>query len=402
MNRRLKPTVLFGMLALTLCASMPSAISAPRANNGLTGHDKELYENARARGARTVMVLIASKPGANTTVVNGLNKLGAVIRYRDDALGYVRAIVGIESVTAASKLAGVQTFNLDELIEREPVRAGLEPGDEAAAVPTPPGPTTMPSNSQMPTRDTGAVQFVQDHPTYDGRGTKVAIVDSGVDILTPELQDATAADGSTVRKIIDWVNYNDPLSGEDPSWVDMATQVNVAGGQVTVDGVTYTGIGADGTYRFGIFDESLIPTSSDYYLPGGVPGRHQPRRRLHRQVRRALAHQRQPRLGRHQRRPRLHRRGRPAGLQSGVRAWPVRHRQPGDRAARERAVRDPDRRQGQVRQHRRRGQRARHARGGHRHGQQLLRRCVRRRGPWGTGRLGARVHVRDELHLARA
>ena len=50
----------------------------------------------------------------------------------------------------------------------------------------------------MPTYRIGAPQFVAAHPTYDGRGVKVGIVDTGVDLDRPELQtalDLTAAIG---------------------------------------------------------------------------------------------------------------------------------------------------------------------------------------------------------------
>jgi subtilisin family serine protease len=245
------------------------------AQNGRTGsdgrklgkHDRELYVQATERGDQTVMLLVASQPGANRTVASGLAGLGAVIRYRDDDLSYVRAIVPIGNVIAAANLAGVQAVNLDELIDGKDPRAEADDASQGAGVP--PGPTTSPENAQMPTRDTGAPQFVAANPTYDGRGVRVAIVDSGVDVFTPELQTAKLLDGTPARKIVDWVNYNDPLSGLDPSWVNMAAEVTVSGGSFTAGADTYTGVAADGTYRFGIFDEARISRTSDYAV--GVP-----------------------------------------------------------------------------------------------------------------------------------
>ena len=66
----------------------------------------------------------------------------------------------------------------------------------------------------MPTRDTGAAQFVQPHPTWDGRGVTVGIVDTGVDLDHPSLN--TTSTGQ--RKIVDWVTVTHPSPDGDPSW----------------------------------------------------------------------------------------------------------------------------------------------------------------------------------------
>ena len=75
----------------------------------------------------------------------------------------------------------------------------------------------------MPTYRIGAPQFVAAHPTYDGRGAKVGIVDTGVDLDRPELQTALDLAGGTVPKIYDWTTktqprLSDPANG-DPTWV---------------------------------------------------------------------------------------------------------------------------------------------------------------------------------------
>ena len=66
----------------------------------------------------------------------------------------------------------------------------------------------------MPTRDTGAAQFVNQHPTWDGRGVTVGIVDLGVDLDHPSLN--TTSTGQ--RKIVDWVTGTHPSQDGDPSW----------------------------------------------------------------------------------------------------------------------------------------------------------------------------------------
>jgi hypothetical protein len=230
---------------------------------GLASRDRELLADSRAQGKSTVMLMIAAVPGYTSAIVTSIEKMGGSIRFRDNDLNYVRAIVPIERVENIIGLNGVDAAKIDELVALDdPAPEGS--GGTMAVPPQPPGPSTPPLNPYMPTRDIGAPQFVQAHPAYDGRGVKIGIVDTGVDLLTPELQSAKMLDGTPVRKVVDWVNMNDPLdpAASDPSWINMQTQVSVSGGSFTVGSLTYTGVPADGTYRFGIFDEGKISADS--------------------------------------------------------------------------------------------------------------------------------------------
>ena len=87
-------------------------------------------------------------------------------------------------------------------------------------------------------RDTGAAQFVDAHPTWDGRGVTIGIVDSG------RLRSTIPACSTTStgeRKIVDWVTGTDPLTDDDPTWLNMENQVS--GATFTFEGVTYTAPG---------------------------------------------------------------------------------------------------------------------------------------------------------------
>ena len=115
----------------------------------------------------------------------------------------------MNSVDAVAKLPGVEAVSLDEIIPL------IIPKPEPAADPVnvdPPGPLTPTQNAYMPTRDVGSPQFVAAHPTWDGRGVMVGIVDSRRH--AGPYQPATTSTGA--RKIIDWVTFTDPLTDPDP------------------------------------------------------------------------------------------------------------------------------------------------------------------------------------------
>ncbi|HEX7745152.1 MAG TPA: S8 family serine peptidase [Micromonosporaceae bacterium] len=211
--------------------------------------DKDRLADAKARGEKTVTLLVAAQAGQSVAVADGLAGLGATVQYRDDALGYLRAQIATDKAEQAAGLAGVQAAELDALTPLP------DPRPEGQVNPTPqpaPGAQTPVENDYMPTRDIGAPQFVKAHPSLDGRGVTVGVVDLGIDLDHPALQKTTTGE----RKIVDWVTATNPLAPNDgsydPTWVNMKT--NVSGPSFTVDGKTYTAPSA-GSFRFGLFNE---------------------------------------------------------------------------------------------------------------------------------------------------
>ncbi|WP_018683964.1 S8 family serine peptidase [Actinokineospora enzanensis] len=219
-------------VASALLVTAPSATAAPAQaptgeGPGIGKHDLELLNKARAAGEKSVTVLISTKQGDSAKHVDEIAKAGADVEYRDDQIGYVRAEVPVDQVLKVAKLPGVSALDLDENVPLD------DPRPQAQADPTPqpaPGPGTPRVNPYMPTGDTNAAQFVNDHPTWDGRGATVAIVDSGVDLDHPALNTTSTNE----RKIVDWVTATNPHftdgvnDDDDPTWLQMTTKTTGA------------------------------------------------------------------------------------------------------------------------------------------------------------------------------
>ena len=224
-----------------------AAVAARGSETKLGKRDTELLIQAEQAGRSRLVLLIAVTKGASSLAVAEIAGLGGQIQFRDDAIGYLRASVPVGQVKAVAALASVQSVDVDELVPLPDPRP--EPEGIAALIPqVPPDATTPRNNPYMPIGDIGAAQFTAAHPTWDGRGVTIGVVDTGISLDHPSL--LTTSTGA--RKVVDWVTATDAFTDDDPTWVNMAAQVS--GAQFTFNGVSYTAP-RSGSYRIGLFNE---------------------------------------------------------------------------------------------------------------------------------------------------
>lgn len=247
-KRRLAASFFAGTLVAAVLLPLASTASAPTSrgdDRGLGKHDRELIAQARADGKSTVQLIVAAVPGASSEVDAAVRSLGGKVRYREDDINYLRISIGLDRAEQVARLAGVRAVDVDEVIPLD------DPRPEGQVAPTPqtaPGAGTPAVNPYLPTGDIGSPQFVQAHPTWDGRGVTIGILDSGVALDHPAL--ATTTTGQ--RKIVDWVTQTAETGDGDPTWLNMST--SVTGPSFTQGSATYTAPSAS-TFRFATFDE---------------------------------------------------------------------------------------------------------------------------------------------------
>lgn len=240
-------------------AGAKAAKPAGSASDKLGASDAQLLGRAEQDGTKSVTVMVATAPGATAQVRKQFDAVpGAIVGRTDDKLGYVRATLPTPSagaaVKAAGKLSSVHGIDLKQEIELDdPTPAGdTAKGAKSSASAGPygaPGRNTPARNPYNPSFETGAVDFVKQHPESDGRGVSIGILDSGVDLGHPALRKTSTGE----RKITDWVTATDPVSDGDGTWLRMNTAVT--GPSFTAAGRTWQA--PAGSYRFQTFAEKV-------------------------------------------------------------------------------------------------------------------------------------------------
>ncbi|WP_328581985.1 S8 family serine peptidase [Streptomyces sp. NBC_00370] len=240
-------------------AARPNVKPSVSPSDKLGAVDADVLAKAEATGEKNVTLMVATAPGATEQVAGQLDAVqGASVGKTYDKLGYVRATLPTSrakaAIKAASKLSSVQGIDLKQEIKLDdPSPAGTTAdGAKAAkgknsATKTYPGPDkhTPAKNPYNPSFETGAVDFVKQHPKADGRGVTIGILDSGIDLGHPALQKTSTG----ARKVVDWVTSTDPVADGDATW----RRMNAA-----VSGPVFTAAGRTWKAPAGSFDYSTF------------------------------------------------------------------------------------------------------------------------------------------------
>lgn len=278
----------FRVMASTLCVlsvlgatAIPSAAAATPRSFALYKDSRHRLALLRANGESAATLLVLTELGAVESVERSVHRLGGEVRLRNDAIGYLRVRLPIERVAEFIADPRIVTAAVDVAHKwgprggEAPPRAKPGKAEQAAARAWPPRLTDYPlQHPYSALSDVDAEQFLGSHPTWDGRGVTIALIDGLFDPLLPELQQARSLDGKPQRKLADVIEASDPRedSADCPAregWVDMHEEVSASQGTIRNQGRTYRAP-HDGRFRWGNFAPCYGASTAAYFAPVGA------------------------------------------------------------------------------------------------------------------------------------
>lgn len=253
----------------------------------LLKHDRLRLIEALAQNKSQVTVLLAARPRMNAAVVAQVLKLNGTVQWRDDDADYLRVAIEPQRVPELSNSSAIESLNLPGNVdylslsndEAQAMKQEATPQTGAVTPVAPPDRNTPPINPYLPASAIGAPQFIAAHPTFDGRGVVVAVVDTNIDFLLPELRTAKALDGTALPKFADIYSAAPkaliPPDGDSHIGgymrVAMETKLQASAGKLSFQNHTYS-VPLDAEYRLGVLNERVAGPSGDVNRDGNPPG----------------------------------------------------------------------------------------------------------------------------------
>jgi hypothetical protein len=243
-----------------------------------------LLNRAAVSGVETLEVMLALAPDALTETSRRIERIGGRILYTDPVVGYVRASLPTENLLDAVSHASVEAYQIASMSRGSWYRDGppqsnaeMYRGFERVIPEVRPRPDRSPERPLLsPERasesgytggeDAGVHEWFEKHPTYDGRGVTIAILESAQpEFLSSIVGQAKSLDGRDVPKLAGIVNA---IGADEPDDTRVALDVEVFARTAwnRIGDRTYA-FPRPGRYRFGLF---TLPVASNLISQFGV------------------------------------------------------------------------------------------------------------------------------------
>ncbi|HEY7499680.1 MAG TPA: S8 family serine peptidase [Vicinamibacterales bacterium] len=246
-------------------------------------HNRALLNRAAVLGLRAIELMIAVSDGGFERATALVAGAGGRVRFESRRVGYVRAEIPIESLLGVVSDSSVEAYQISTDSEGSweydlRTERSAEGFRNLEARPTGDGATAteprLPLLAVQQSRqdgftadtDTGLDEWFKTHPTYDGRGVTIALLETAQPELNhPTLRTAKTLDGRGVPKIAGVINSFDP-SEPDETRVDLDTEIDAASTWRRAGDRTYI-LPRAGRYRFG---RLTLPSGDHLYHHFGV------------------------------------------------------------------------------------------------------------------------------------
>lgn len=233
-------------------------------------HNRLLLNRAAVTGLRTLEVMLLVDPDGMAPTSALIERLGGHVRRDDRAVGYIRADVPTEKLIELVVDPHVDAYQIASLSRGSwyrdgPPRANAEMYRDFERV-IPGVRPAKAAHNDLPTlsagvalqsgytadEDAGVGEWLKQHPTFDGRGVTIAILEPAqIEFAHPMLAPAKALDGRDIPKLAGILNTlgRDVL---DDSRVELDTEIHATKAWNRVRDRTYA-LPRLGSFRFGVF-----------------------------------------------------------------------------------------------------------------------------------------------------
>lgn len=191
-------------LALALAACAAPARSAIDWTRG----DRAALAELRASGKEYVTVLVLAPPDRVSSTEADATRIGIQVQHRIPEIGYFRLRLRLADLDLVSTLPYLDRATISRAVlfrvqnEESQLRffSGSAPTNGALT------PSLGDDNPYTALDTLGILAFAAKHPTFDGRGVVIGIIDDGFDPAHPDIGASLDAAGRSGPKIIDWVS----------------------------------------------------------------------------------------------------------------------------------------------------------------------------------------------------
>src|SRR5258708_6919437 len=275
LSRRLAPA--FAGIGLFVSGSIGMSSDHGAAARRMSFDNRLLLNRAVVTGVRHLEVLVLAKEGGLERTIDSVNEiatllanLGGRANRTERAIGYLRVEVPTERLLELVDSPTIETYHIASLSKGSWYRDGppmsnadmFRSYEVTPIAATEPAlvhadlPPLTPAEARAPgftADDAGVGRWLDNHPTYDGRGVTIAIIESATPSFTDStLGPAKTLDGRDVPKIAGILNVLNPAI-PDGGRVHLDAIIEAGKTWTRIGGRTYV-LPHPGRYRFGTLD----------------------------------------------------------------------------------------------------------------------------------------------------